>query len=97
MIGLKQLVDYGARDRLANHWHVGLFALAFGLVIASALAVLRRRNWMRATFALVASAALFQVLTLAQPPPVLGTILVIATAWVLGRDARPSAVSLAHA
>ncbi len=97
MIGLKQLVDYGARDRLVNHWYVVLFALAFGLMIASALAVLRRHNWMRATVALLASAALFQVLTLAQPPPVVGTILVIATAWLLGREARTSAGLLAHA
>jgi hypothetical protein len=91
MIGLKQLVDTGARNHLVNHWHVTLFAIAFGLMVASVRAVFTRRHWMRATVALLGSAAVFQILTLAQPSPLVGTLLVMATAWVLGRGDRASA------
>lgn len=92
MIGLKQLAERGTRDRLTNHVHVALWMMTFGLLVTAAVLILRRRHWRRALVGFVASAAVLQVLTLAQPPVLLGALLVAGLAGGLwfSREHRTS-------
>lgn len=76
MIGLKQLVEDGERDRLANHWQVLLWSITFGLFVAAGVTVLRREDWYQPLVAFIAAGVLFQVLTLGQPPVAFGATLV---------------------
>jgi hypothetical protein len=83
MIGIKQLAEGEDRHRWVNHLQVVLWTITFALFVMSAVQVLRRREWQRPLFGFVGSAVVFQILTLAQPPIVLGMALVAALALVL--------------
>ena len=83
MIGIKQLAEGEDRHRWANHLQVMLWTITFALLVVSAVQVVRRREWQRPLIGFVGSAIVFQILTLAQPPIVLGMALVAALALVL--------------
>jgi len=89
MIGIKQLAEGESRQRLLNHVQVVLWTITFGLFIAAAVQVLRSGGRRRAVAATLVSAAVFQVLTLGQPPLFLGVTLVGCTGGVLGWAMRP--------
>ena len=72
MIGIKQLAEGGTRHRVANHWAVLSWLLVFGVWVTAAVRVLRGIRWRASLATFVASAAIFQVLTLAQPSAVVG-------------------------
>lgn len=76
MFGLKQLVEDGERDRIANHWQVLLWAITFALFVTAGMMVLRREYWYQPLVGLVAAGVLFQLLTLGQPPVAFGATLV---------------------
>ena len=88
LIGLRDVVERGSRDRFANHLHVTLWGLAFGIFVAGGLFVLLRRKWVRPLGTFVAAAAVFQVLTLMQPPLAVGSALIAALALSLPRARR---------
>jgi hypothetical protein len=98
MIGLKQLAETGKRGRVSNHVHVGLWMLTFVMFLTAAAFVLIGRRWLRSLGAFVAAAAVFQILTLMQPPLVVGVLLVLAVFLLLrghgdARLAAPETVS----
>lgn len=76
MIGLAQLAEGGDRQRVLNHAHVVLWTVTFACMVAAAVLVMRRERWHRPLAGFVAAAALFQFLTLVQPPVALGAALV---------------------
>jgi hypothetical protein len=75
---------------LANHVHVVLWTITFGIWIAAAVMVVRSRDWLRALAGFVAAAAVFQVLTLTQPPLAIGATLFAVVAAMLWWPARRS-------
>lgn len=84
MIGIKQLAEGSSRGRFWNHTHVVLWTIAFGLFITAAVMVLRAKNWRRPLAGFLGAGILFQVLTLVQPSPLLGALLLanlIALFW----------------
>lgn len=90
MIGIRQLAEGRHRARLANHAHVVLWTIAFSLFAGSFIQVLRGRRWMTSLLVMIAAAALFQFLTLRQPPFVIGllaTALLVFAAWRPARRA----------
>jgi hypothetical protein len=99
MIGLKQVIENGGRDRALNNVHIALWVITFVLAIVAAIGVLRRPNWIRPLAAFVFAAAVFQILTLAQPSVVVGLLLVALTAFALRapRDAKPTILHLEEA
>jgi len=76
MIGVKQLAEGGDRQRVLNHAHVALWTVTFACLVVAAVLVIRRKRWQRPLAGFVAAAALFQLLTLGQPPVMLGAALV---------------------
>ena len=83
MIGLAQLAEGGSRQRLANHAQVALWTITFGLFVAAVVRVFRRRQWGLALVGVGVSAAVFQILTLRQPPLSVGAVLVAALAAIV--------------
>jgi hypothetical protein len=67
MLGIRQLAEGGDRERLRNHVMVALWAVAFLLTVIAAILLFTRDHWIRTLVAFMASAAVFQVLTLGQP------------------------------
>jgi hypothetical protein len=88
MISLAQLAEGSDRHRVANHVHVALWTITFGLFVATLVLTVRRRRWGWPAGSVVGVAAVFQILTLVQPPPVLGAALVTAVAAFTVRVAR---------
>jgi hypothetical protein len=76
MIGVKQLAEGGSRHRWANHAQVLLWTITFIGFVMSGIGVLRRRQWQRPLAAFIASALVFQFLTLGQPPVWIGVAVV---------------------
>ena len=91
MIGLAEVAETGVRSRRLNHLHVLLWTVAFGLLVAAKVAVIRREKWIRPLVAFVAAAAVFEVLTLRQPPLVIGALMVVATGFLLSPWRRTGA------
>lgn len=83
LIGLKQLSETGQRDRLTNHILVALFTFSFFLVLASTLMVLFQRYWFRACGGFLSAGVVFQILTLGQPPVLLGALLLVGVGALL--------------
>ena len=83
MLGIKALAEGSSRGRVGNHAQVVLWVLTFGLVIAGVIMVLRATHWVRAVMLFAAACALFQVLTLRQPPVLIGAALVVGVSWLL--------------
>jgi len=76
MIGIKQLAEGGDRARLWNHVQVGLWTITFLLFFTGIVRVILNRHWLRSLAGLIASAAVFEVLTLGQPPVLVSVMLV---------------------
>jgi hypothetical protein len=89
MMGLKQLAETGARNRFVNHVYIALWLTTAVLGLLAAIAVIRRHRWIRALAAFVMAAAVFQVLTLGQPPLIVA-ILLVAAALAMLRTSAPS-------
>lgn len=68
MIGLKQLSEGHDRKRSGNHLQIGLWVVAFALMIASVVLAFRRSHPGRSVAGFIAAAMVFQILTLGQPP-----------------------------
>ena len=83
MIGIKQLAEGEDRHRWANHLQVLLWTITFALFVVSAVEVVRRREWRRPLAGFVGAAAVFQFLTLAQPPILFGVALTSILAAIL--------------
>jgi hypothetical protein len=90
MVGLAQLAESGSRHRLANHAQVLLWMITFGLFVAAIVMVFGRRRWGLALVGVGASATVFQILTLRQPPPSVGAFLVAALIALLWWPRRPT-------
>ena len=93
MIGIAQLAEGGSRHRLANHAQVVLWTITFGLFVAACVMVFRRRQWGLALLGVGASAAVFQILTLRQPPPTVGAFLVAALVALIWWPRRRTAIA----
>jgi len=61
-------------------------AAGLALVVGAGVLILRRRDWLRPLVTFVASAVLFQILTLGQPPLVVGAVFTILVTALLARD-----------
>jgi hypothetical protein len=90
MLGVKQLAEGSDRGRLWNHIQVAFFVTAFALMAASAILVLRSRRWQRPLAGVLASGTVFQILTLGQPPLLLGFVLLPALGALLFWPGEPS-------
>ena len=90
LIGLRQVAEGQDRHRLANHAQVALWTIAFVVMIACAVRVLRRERWVRPLAGFVAAAAVFQILTLVQPSPWTGAALLAAAIVTPGLKTRGS-------
>jgi hypothetical protein len=89
MIGIKQLAETGNRHRGLNDVHVALWTVTFVLIVVSAVETFRRRSgWLRALVSFVAAAAIFEALTLLQPPIAVGVALTAVPAAILWRPIR---------
>ena len=96
MIGLKELAETGTRNRRLNHVHMLLWITTLGFFVAAAFMVVRRADWKRSLVAFVCAAAVFQVLTLIQPPLMVGFLLVVLTGWLLRSPDRDSRTAADH-
>jgi len=85
LIGIKQLAEGEDRHRWANHLQVVLWSVTFAIWLWSGLAVFRRARWQRPLAGFMASAVVFQFLTLGQPPVVIGLAVVTALGAALFR------------
>jgi hypothetical protein len=83
MIGIKQLAEGSDRGRFLNHLQVGLWVVAFCLIVVAVVRVLRRERWRRPLVGFVAAAAVFQILTLGQPFFVVGLALLLLVTGIL--------------
>jgi hypothetical protein len=90
MIGIKEMAETGERSHLYNNSMVALWTVTFGFFIAAIVKLLRNARWARPLAGLIASAVVFQILTLGQPPLLIGVLLVLAVAAILW--AHPEAV-----
>ena len=75
MLGLKALAEGRDRNRTANHAHIALWAVGFALFVGAAVLILRRSDWLPPLLTFLAAALVFQILTLGQPPLVIGATL----------------------
>jgi hypothetical protein len=75
LIGLRELVETGSRNRWSNHWQIAVWTGTAMFGVFYAFAVWRRPRWVMPLAAFILTAAVFQVLTLAQPPLVIGVVL----------------------
>jgi hypothetical protein len=91
MIGLRQLAEGGDRGRLVNHLQVALWTITLGLLVTTVVMAMRRRYWLRPLAGFVAAAAVFQILTLGQPPVAVAGLLVAAVGGVVWWPARSDA------
>lgn len=95
MIGLKEVAELGSRSRLTNHLQVVLWTLTLIMLGVAKVLVLMTEHWVRALKVVLASAALFAYLTLAQPPWIVGAVLVAAVMAWTRNVARPPQANLA--
>jgi hypothetical protein len=91
LIGLAEVAETGVRSRRMNHLHVLLWTVTFALLAAATVGVIRREKWVRPLVAFVAAAAVFEVLTLRQPPLAIGALMVVATGFILWPGRRTGA------
>lgn len=78
MLGIKQLAEGGVRGRTENTILIVLWGITFAFFIAAGVAVFRSARIGRALAAFIAAGVTFQILTLGQPNPLVGALLVIA-------------------
>jgi hypothetical protein len=87
MTGLKQVVEGGDRHRWSNHVQVVLWILTFLMWLAAAVLVLRRPAWVPPLAVFLAAGVAFQVLSLGQPPLLVGLAVFAATTALFARAA----------
>mgnify|MGYP000867451724 CR=1 FL=1 len=83
MVGIKQLSEGGSRHRWSNHVQVVLWTLTFVMFLTAPSLVLHRAAWGRALAGFALAGVVFQVLTLVQPPVLVGVVLTAAVAACL--------------
>ena len=83
LVGIKELAETGARSRRVNHLHVLLWTVTFGMFVWAAVLVVVRRDWRRPLAGVIAAAAVFEMLTLMQPSPVVSVPFVIAAGLIV--------------
>lgn len=83
LVGIKQLAEGRDRERWANHAQVLLWIVTFSLFAHAAVLVVRREAWRRPLAGFVTSAIVFQLLTLEQPPLIVGVLLMAAAGATL--------------
>lgn len=76
MLGIKEVVEQGARDRAENTAQIVLWIATFTVFVVAGVGIFRRSRFEDALATFVTAGVVFQVLTLGQPSPILGTILV---------------------
>jgi hypothetical protein len=86
MLGIKALAEGRDRGRATNHAHIALWVVGFTLAVGAAVLILRRRDWLRPLVTFLAAALVFQMLTLGQPPLVVGVLLTALVAGLFARD-----------
>jgi hypothetical protein len=86
MLGIKALAEGRDRDRIANHAQVGLWVMGFAVLVGAGVLIVRRRDWLRPLVTLLAAALVFQILTLGQPPLLVGVVLTALVAGLFVRD-----------
>jgi hypothetical protein len=89
---IKKLAEGGRPSHGSDVAEVLLWTITFALFIASAWRVLARWKWMRSWAAFLAAGVTFQILTFAQPSPVLGGLLVLGISALLWWPARRSRI-----
>jgi hypothetical protein len=92
LLEVKELAEGGDRHGAMTHLQIALWMVALALLAASAIAVLRRREWRRPLAAFAGAGIVFEVLTLTQPAVDVALLLVAAEAALLGPPtSRPPA------
>ena len=91
MLGIKDRAEGRTPSWRVETLQVILWTATFLLFVASIVALHRRRAWVRPLTAMAASGALFQLLTLRQPPATVGALLVLAVSLVLWWPGRAHA------
>jgi hypothetical protein len=76
LVNLRTLAEGGTTSWWGELADVTLWALTVGILVAALVAVARRRQWGTALAVAIMAAVVFQVLTLLQPPVVVGVALV---------------------
>jgi hypothetical protein len=82
MTGIQQLAEGGDRGRLPNHLQILLWTITFAILSVSAVMILGGISWPRAVAAFLVAAAVFQILTLGQPPVPFGAVLTAFAAFM---------------
>lgn len=78
MEGIRSLAEgRGSPARSADNAMLALWAVTFGVFLASAVLVALGHHWRRRLLCFLAAGVVFQILTLGQPPLWLGSILVL--------------------
>jgi len=83
MMGIKELAETGVRSRRLNHVHLALWTITFAMFAWAAVLVVARRRWRRPLIALIAAAAVFEILTLMQPSPLVSLPMIVAVGVIL--------------
>lgn len=78
LLGIQELAETGVRSRRMNHVHLLLWTLTFAMFLWAVVLVVVRRRWWRPLAGLVASAAVFEMVTLLQPSPIVSIPYMIA-------------------
>ena len=76
LLNLRTLAEGGTTSWWEELVDVALWTLTVGILLAALVEVARRRRWSTALAVAVMAAAVFQVLTLLQPPALIGMVLV---------------------
>ena len=98
MLGLAAASEGRSMSSVADEIQVALWTLTFGLVGLSTFLLLFTRRWQLPLVGFVSSLIVFQVLTFAQPPIFVGSLLVagvIAVLWWPSRRTRDSSMPIA--
>lgn len=94
LVNLRTLAEGGTTSWWSELAEVALWTLTVVILVAALVTVARRRRWHTALAVAVLAAVVFQVLTLLQPPVVLGTALVtwlaVSLWWRPGGRAAPT-------
>lgn len=76
MVNLKRLAEGRPVSRVGEIVEVALWTLTIALLLAALVELVRRQRWVRPLLVVMAAAIVFQVLTLQQPPWIVGALLV---------------------
>ena len=99
LLGIKQRAEGGpVTSETADVVQVMLWTLLFALAVTSAVLVFRRERWSRPLITFVAAVGAFEYLTLRQPSPWLGAVVVLCITIALvksriERDGDPSSAA----